>query len=360
MSNTVLLILRVVIFTILILVIGLLLIIIINSPGKLKKYPDENRNIMLKSISEKTYLEFNDWKFGLFIEGKSIDNPVLLYLHGGMPDFFLTQKFPTGLDKIFTVVWWDQRGAGLSYDKRIDNDSITTDLLVEDTKEITNYLRRRFSQDKIYLMAHSGGTYIGIKSIEKYPELYKAYIGVSQIANQKLSEKKAYDYIIEEYKKAGRRKNLIKELEKNQFTLDKPVPKEYIKVRDYAMHDLGIGTMKKMKGVMSGIFIPSLLFRKYTLSEKIKLWKGKASTGIGIVWKESINHDLSQEIVNFKIPVYFMHGVYDYTCSYELAEEYYKRIQAPKKDFFSFYDSAHSPMFEEPEKFINIIVNNVL
>ncbi len=51
----------------------------------------------------------------MFIKGKNTRNPVLLYLHGGIPDYFLTQRYPKGLDEHFTVVWWEQRGSGLSY-----------------------------------------------------------------------------------------------------------------------------------------------------------------------------------------------------------------------------------------------------
>lgn len=110
------------------------------------------------------------------------NNPVLLYLHGGMPDYFLTQQYPTGLDELFTVVWWEQRGAGMSYDPRSKRSGTRIDELVQDTRVMTDYVRKRFSQDKIYLMGHSGGTYLGIETIERYPDLFKAYNGVAQIS----------------------------------------------------------------------------------------------------------------------------------------------------------------------------------
>jgi hypothetical protein len=63
----------------------------------------------------------------MFIKGKDSSNPVLLYLHGGMPDYFLTQDYPTGLDEYFTVVWWEQRGSGLSYSSDIPPESVNPD-----------------------------------------------------------------------------------------------------------------------------------------------------------------------------------------------------------------------------------------
>ncbi len=338
----------------------LFIILIVYSPGKPKPFIDENGKIITNSISEKGFIEINRGQIGYFIKGKNKNNPVLLYLHGGLPFYFLTQKYPTGLDEIFTVVWWDQRGAGLSYNAKFSEKEVNIEDLINDSREISNYLRNRFNQDKIYIMAHSGGSYLGIKLIEKYPELFIAYIGIAQITNQKLSEKKAYDYIIKQYKKDKTKKNIFKNLIDNPIRMTEPIPLEYEKIRDSAMHDLGIGTMHNMKNIVTGIFIPSLQFKEYSISDKINLWRGKISSGISIIWDEIISHDLIEENTTFKIPIYFLHGVYDYTCSYELAKEYYEKISAPQKGFYSFNHSAHSPILEEPKECIKIIKEKIL
>ena len=70
-------------------------------------------------------------------------------------------------------------------------------------------------------------------------------------------------------------------------------------------------------------------------------------------------HDLSKENISFQIPVYFFQGKYDYTCSYELAKSYYDKIDAPKKGFYTFINSAHSPIFEEPSECIKVIRENI-
>lgn len=209
-------------------------------------------------------------------------------------------------------------------------------------------------------MAHSGGTYLGIKVIAKYPEMYKAYIGVAQISYQKLSEKKAYDYIIEQYRHDAKKKRMVNDLLSHPFIMTEEIPIQYTKIRDYAMHDLGVGTMHHMKDVITGLIIPSLLFKEYTIKEKIDLWKGKASSGISIMWDEMMSHDLAQENIVFEIPVYFLHGIYDYTCSHELSKEYYEMLTAPVKGFYSFKKSAHCPIFEEPDECIRTIKENIL
>ena len=111
---------------IMIIIFGVLLISIVifffslmaMSPGKPPPFLDESGKFLEGSISEKIYIDINGVKQGMFIKGKDASNPVLLYLHGGMPDYFLTQKYPTGLEDYFTVVWWEQRGSGLSYQPR--------------------------------------------------------------------------------------------------------------------------------------------------------------------------------------------------------------------------------------------------
>lgn len=70
--------------------------------------------------------------------------------------------------------------------------------------------------------------------------------------------------------------------------------------------------------------------------------------------------DLSQQVSRLDIPVYFLHGVYDYTVFYPLAKAYFKRLEVPMKCFYTFKQSAHTPFFEEPEKMREIMRADVL
>ena len=99
--------------------------ILIFSPGKAIPFLDERGKSLAGSISEKVFVNINGVEQGMFIKSKDATNPVLLYLHGGMPDYFLSCKYPTGLDDYFTVVWWEQRGSGLSYSTDIPTETMT-------------------------------------------------------------------------------------------------------------------------------------------------------------------------------------------------------------------------------------------
>jgi len=326
--------------------------------GNPKPFTDTNGKIIQGSISEKIFIDINGSKQGLFIKSKNRNNPVLLYLHGGMPDYFLTQQFPSGLEDYFTVVWWEQRGAGISYDKKMPTENITSRQLIEDTKTLTKFLINRFGKEKIYLMGHSGGTFIGIQTVVESPELFHAYIAVAQITNQLQSEKLAYYYMFKQFEKTGD-KQMVKKLRAAQITAD-TLPVSYMKIRDKAMHELGVGTMRNMKSIVTGLFFPSFLFKEYTITEKWKLWQAKANSGVSIVWNDMMKTDVPSKVPELKIPIYFFHGEHDYTVSYRLAKAYFEKIKAPEKQFFSFSESAHSPIFEEPEKCLKIIHNSIL
>ncbi len=340
-----------------VLILLLAIVLLIYSPGKPQPFLDNNGNILAGSISEKVYIDINGMKQGMFVQGKDSANPVLLYLHGGIPDYFLTKRYPTGLEDYFTVVWWDQRGAGLSYNAGIPKDPMTLEQMISDTREVTNYLRKRFRQDKIYLMGRSGGTFIGVHVAAQAPELYYAYIGIAQMSDQLKSEKMAHEYMLKEYREARNRK-MVGKLEASPVT--DVIPDGYLNLRDEAMHTIGVGTTRDMTSIITGIFLPSLACKDYTFSEKINLWRGKARAGVHPLWDTILSTDLSKQVPELDIPVYFFHGIYDYTVSYDLAKDYFKKIEAPLKGFYTFEKSAHSPMFEEPERVIKILRTDVL
>lgn len=329
------------------------------SPGKPAPIVDESGKPVPGSISEKIFVNINDVEQGMFIIGKEPRNPVLLVLHGGMPEYFLTGKYPTGLENLFTVVWWEQRGSGISYRDDISKESITPEQLISDTLAVTNYLRQRFGKEKIYLMGHSGGTFFGIKVAAKHPELYYAYIGVAQSVYQIKSEMLNYDYMLQEFRKIGNTQ-MVKALEAAPVTMAGGTPPDYLAMRDVGMHSLGIGTIHEMHSILTGLFFPSLAFRGYTLLEKINFWRGKVRNGVSVIWDKSLYEDVSQQVPKLDLPVYFLEGIYDYTCNYNLAKAYFEQLKAPVKGFYTFTDSAHCPHFEEPEKTRQIFREDVL
>lgn len=332
------------------------------SPGQPQPYLDENGKLLVGSLSEKIHVQINGVDQGMFIKSRNIHNPVLLFVHGGpgMPEYWLTQRYPIGLEDHFTVAWWEQRGTGLSYHD-IQPEGMTAEQFVADTIEVTRYLLNRFGQEKIYLMGHSWGSYIGVQAAAQAPELYYAYIGMGQVSYQIQSEQLAYEYALAYYRQNGDQR-MVRKLEAAPPTTSVPLPAAYEALRDEYMHTAGIGTTREMKSVITGIFLPSWQFREYTLTEKVNLWRGKVysrSRDFGL-WDTMQATDLTQQVAELSIPVYFFHGRYDYTCAYPLARTFFDELQAPLKGFYTFEHSAHSPLFEEPEKALRILLEDVL
>lgn len=97
---------------------------------------------------------------GFFINSVNTDNPVLLLVSSGpgTDDYVFTDRYKDmKLEEDFTVVYWDYRSMGIAYDKNYDLEQITLENLINDTYEVTQYLKKRLSKDKIYIMGFSGG-----------------------------------------------------------------------------------------------------------------------------------------------------------------------------------------------------------
>lgn len=344
--------------------ISLLIYLAIVSPGKSYAFKDENGEILAGSISEKIFIPIGGVKQGMFIRSKNIDNPVLLFIHGGpgFPNYFLFEKFNPELENYFTVCYWEQRGGGLSYNTELTIESITLKQLASDAIEVTNYLRERFSKDKIYILAWSGGTTIALPAVAKSPELFHAYIAMGQLTNQSESERIAYRFMLEHLTELNDKQSLKNLKKYRDLETESDLIAFYNSgTRDNLMHKLGIGTMRSMKSVFKDIFLPVWTCRAYTLKEKYNIWKSKMfflpETNLK---NETLTTNFTEVYPKIDVPIYFICGKYDLTVNVDLSRDYYNRLNAPIKGFYTFENSAHGPLFEEPERFREILEKDVL
>jgi pimeloyl-ACP methyl ester carboxylesterase len=330
------------------------------SPGTMRPFLDAHGTPVPGSVSEKTHLRVNGVEQGMFVRGRDRAKPVLLFLHGGpgMPEFFLERTRPSGIEDDFVVCWWEQRGAGLSYHAGIPPESMTVDQLIADTVTVTNYLRQRLGQDKIYLLGHSWGTFLGIQVAASHPELYHAYIGMGQISYQLRSEVLFYQYALEQFERIGDA-GMVGRLRAAPVTMNAPLPAAYMKLRDEAMHRLGVGTTHDMTSVVSGVFVPVWKTREYTIRDKIAIGGGKTFSR-RFLWDTFLTTDLTTTVSHLRLPVYFCQGRYDYTVNYAQARGYLATLSAPAKGFYTFEHSAHSPLWEQPDRMRQILRDDVL
>ena len=305
------------------------------------------------SLSEKTFLEVDGAKLGLIILSDNTDNPVLLVCGGGpgIPQYLMESLYPSVLPEYFTVCYFDYRGTGLSFDGSTEPDKMTTDRFVDDTLQVTGYLKDRFDQGKIYIMGHSFGTFIALNTVERHPENYIAYLAMSQTCDQHVSELIAYDYMRSCYEEQGD-SSMVAKFDEYNIRESEEDYRKYTGsgLRDKAMHSLGVGTTSDMDNVITDLFFPSLRIKAYTPFERINIWRGKAASGKFAVHNESRMFNAFEAVPSIEIPVYFFAGENDMTCCTSLQKEYYETVEAPEKDFFLYEGCAHSPIYEDGEK----------
>lgn len=343
-------------------VIGIILILLISllglhviSPGKTTPLVKLNGNPYMNGLALMEMQEIGGVYQSLILRSKDIDNPVLLYVHGGpgSPEFPFMQHFQTDLEEYFTVCYWDQRGAGLSWFKGIPAETMTLEQFIEDTRLVTEFLIERFDKGKIYIMGHSWGTLLSSHVINKYPEYYHAYFGIGQVGNQLRSEQISYEFVLNEARKREDDK-AVKQLEEigpppysggEEWLSALMVERKYVGKYGGAMKEGNF-----MREAVTAI----INCREYRLKNKLSYMKAN-NESLKHLWPTVINADLINQVPSQEIPVYIFQGRYDYQTCYEVAKEYFDSLEAPVKEFYSFENSAHSPNFEEKERFEEII-----
>lgn len=340
----------------LIIFIGVILILFgafaLMSPGTIRTYKGE------KSLSEKFVMDINGAPNGFFINSVNTDNPVLLFVSSGpgTDDYMFTDKYEDmRLEEDYTVVYWDYRGMGIAYDSGFDKSTVTADNLLKDTKAVTDYLKERFGKEKIYIMGFSGGTKIALHAALIHPEDYYAYIAMAQcVTDSPDNDTAIYDYALKVFEQRGDKRNL-KKLEDSVEHLDDG----RVKCNDWyeycaLLHEAGGGTILN-KSEFEGIVLPILCSKCYTIREKlgyVPAMKMYRQTPLAEEWS---NFDYREEITKLQIPAYFISGDTDYNCPWELVEEYCDILEAPDKGFYKISNSAHSPLWENPEETCGIL-----
>ncbi|MEK5038354.1 alpha/beta fold hydrolase [Sporosarcina sp. FSL K6-3457] len=304
---------------------------------------------------KKETIIINEIRHGYIMCEQDKKAPVILYLHGGpgSPEYpiFQSQLNSSYLCE-FNVCYYDHRGCGLSFNKKSE---LSLDLLIEDILDITKYLIEKYDKKKIILVAHSFGTYLGIKAVQSHPEYYSAYVGISQITNVRESEKRIYNDLLQvcKEKKDYKGRKLLKKNKRSSSKLSNHYMQN-VKGRLLKRYQLGL----TREPLPTYFMIQKLFsFPQYSFKNKLEYCKGLIHSS-RLLFSMTKDINLFQNSCDFKVPIYFIHGIYDYQVSLPLGKEYFGQLDSPKKELIIFEESAHFPNFEEPDKF-NEILNSL-
>lgn len=290
------------------------------------------------------------------IRGQDRRNPVLLVLHGG-PGYVetpLSWWYAHPWEDYFTVVEWDQRGAGKTYmvnDPKAVAATMTPQRMNADVDEMVAFLRKDLGKRKIFVLGHSWGSYLGLELAERHPEWLYAYIGIAQITVGPESERRAYAYALAQAEKTHNAKAL------SELKAIAPYPRAGAPIE-------AIATTHRWSDYYGGVMAyrhdqedeshAVRLSPDYTDAEAPRIYDGNGFSEkylLGFVLSQDFSRD-----TDFKCPILIFGGRHDRTVNSEVAAAWLKTVKAPAKRFVWFENSAHEPMTEEPGRFLNALV----
>lgn len=291
------------------------------------------------SVAAIEYIQLGGVDQCVLIRSKDIRHPVLLFLHGGpgMPMMYMAHDFQRPLEDDFTVVQWDRRGAGKTWARQKPAvESMTVRQILDDAYGLIDTLRNRYHQEKIYLVGHSFGSYLGSIMVSERPELFHAYVSVGQVVNPEKARLLQEEFVKNQAEILGR-EDILDTLERAQD----------VNLENW-LFEFG-GELKNSHSffpmVWSGIWAP-----EYTLPEVLKVAEASAFSSSHMQYNV-LQDNIEEAIRIYEVPVYFFVGLSDYTTPHELITGYYQWVEAPEKEIIYFNNSAHFPFFEEPDRF---------
>ena len=306
------------------------------------------------ALDEKLVLPIGGVPQSIRIRSTDPELPVLLFLHGGpgVCDRHWVLRDQSDLALFATMVCWDQRGAGLSWSRKLRGKDMTVGRMIEDAHELVAYLKRRFSKTSVYIVGHSWGSILGTLLAQKYPEDVAAYIGMGQFVNGAENERLSYEFVLREAEKRGDRKAL-RELERIGW------PKEGhygsigdLMVQRNLMTKYGGEDYGESDGIMKAMIVPILKSPEYELRDLWKYYKG-AFFCLENMWDEVVDLAFDRTVPSLDVPVYLTEGRHDQNTPIPIAKAWFDQLKAPRKEWIWFESSAHSPIKNEPIRWGN-------
>jgi pimeloyl-ACP methyl ester carboxylesterase len=299
--------------------------------------------VLAGSIAETVYRRIGGTDQWTMIRGESIANPALIMLQGGpgMSETSLFRYANAPLERSFTVVYWDQRGAGRSYHRDIPRSSMTVEQFLSDLDELVDATRERLGRTKVAIFGHSWGSALGPLYARRFPEKVDAYIGSGQVGDWAAAERASYAFALAEARRGGK-KRAARRL-------------EAIGPPPHTAKELWIqrNELSRLEGRMR----PRELWKlaRAALSESSILELPRLFRGLRFsleaMWEEVSSLNLLELAPSLEVPVFLLLGREDHWVPAEISRAYFEALAAPSKELLWFERSGHEPFADEPDKF---------
>jgi pimeloyl-ACP methyl ester carboxylesterase len=305
-------------------------------------------------IDEGSFVTLGGIEQWITIRGEDRGNPVLLFLHGGPGD--VTNPWTFALfapwEKYFTVVQWDQRGAGRTLRKSGPSiaPTITVERMAQDGVELAGYLRKHLGKEKIIVVAHSFGSILGLRMAKISPDLFYAYVGTGQVADETKNYSVAYEELLKKAKAVGNPQAMEE--------LSRVGPPPYTSGAGFGVQRKWANGFEGADEFLMGTIGLTLVAPGNSVQDMNDSADGQMLSGDRLVpqTKSSGPAELGLE---FSIPIFVFQGEEDFTTPTSLARQYLEAIKAPRKAFVPIIGAGHFAVFMHSDQFLQELIARV-
>ncbi|HWA91283.1 MAG TPA: alpha/beta fold hydrolase [Rhizomicrobium sp.] len=323
--------------------------------GELQKIVTPN------GIDERLEVPINGTKQWITVRGRDASNPILLFVHGGpaAPEMPTSWTFQNPWEDYFTVVQWDQRGSGKTYNANGGDavrPTMSLDMMEKDAQALVEYLRATYHKKKIFVLGHSWGTILGLKLAQAHPEWLYAYVGMGQMIDSRASERLGYEATLKAAEDAHNAQ-AIKEL-KAIAPYPEPdgnVPLEKIDIE--RKWSVAFGGLSWKRDGYGYYYHATQLSPDYTDADLEAIDKGSALS-LPILLPAMTRADFTK-VTAFRCPIVIFNGRHDDTTSSKVVADWFEHVTAPSKKLVWFENSAHMMQIEEPGRVLVHLVEDV-
>jgi pimeloyl-ACP methyl ester carboxylesterase len=313
--------------------------------AKTRPFRGPDGKVVRGSIAEVNYLRLGGVDQWVMIRGESLTNPPLILLHGG-PGFSEThffRRFNAPLEKRFTVVYWDQRGSGKSFDRKINRSSMTVEQFIADLDELVEAVRERVGGKQVVIFGHSWGSALGVLYSARFAEKVAAYVGSGQVGDTAAGESASYSFALAEAERLNNRKTL----DKLRAIGPPPYPVSSLFQERFWVNRLQGQTTARAAWDLGRLFLrgPEL-----SILDLPNLARGFRFT-LSAMLTETSKVNLIKLVPALQMPVFIFLGRRDRWVLPETSVAYFNLLTAPSKMIVWFDESGHEPFVDEADKF---------
>jgi pimeloyl-ACP methyl ester carboxylesterase len=312
------------------------------------------------SIAEIMTVELGGHEQAIYVRAANPDAPVLLWLAGGpgQSDLPFARTFFDNLSRDFVLVDWDQRGAGKSYPALDPAETWTLAQAVSDTIELTNDLRERFDEEKVYLAGVSWGSTLGVLAVQQRPDLYHAFIGTGQMVSQLESDRRIYQALLAYAAESGDESLAEKLRGYGEPPYDDPFAYAFV-MQNYEKIEPDYTPPAAYENKRVNFGMMGERGSEYSFIEKINALRGFLDMG-WTMYPQLWGLDFRRDVPRLEVPVYFLDGEAELAARRDLFFEWYGLLDAPSKQLFTLPNASHSVAYEQFEEFHRIMVEIVV